>query len=319
MTLAHTVFHRGAEVQGQLVSGRERDSRTPWPFFGHGGRAFTGLANSCAGAPTALIPEPVSTPASAANLSTLSRIQLESLVRSLTAGHDQNNARENIDERYCTRPGRLCTGSTGSHRVRHARAMVEPLTTWGNCMDRRSFLVRMPTALAGGAATLLTSSQEETPERTELREQLDLATRQYDEARDLIHWPWRYDEAIPLLNSALNGGAQVWLHLRGVRTKENHYTWGFVACNFRDEITGVGWNRAGLACRLLDRHCQYMGRWYGPHGNKRDSQSRGTILMRSRSELLCALDAVAQCLECTRHALNGLTSPLPALTEAPRV
>lgn len=63
------------------------------------GRAFTGLINSRVGTPNALPPEPASTPAPAAKLSALSRAQLETLVRSLTAGHEQTPALENTDER----------------------------------------------------------------------------------------------------------------------------------------------------------------------------------------------------------------------------
>lgn len=184
-------------------------------------------------------------------------------------------------------------------------------------MDRRIFITRLPSVMVGGAAALLSPVPEETPERREFRERLDHATRLYDQARNLLHWPWRYGEAIPLLENALDTGARVWLILRGIHTRESNYSWSFTACNFRDETTGVGWNRAGVACRLLDRCCLHMARWYGPGGER--PQGRGVIVDRARQDLICALDAVSQCLECTRHALEGRTGPLPPLPKPPRV
>ena len=186
-------------------------------------------------------------------------------------------------------------------------------------MDRRIFITRLPSVMIGCTAALLSPVPEDTPERRELRERLDHATRLYDQARNLLHWPWRYGEAIPLLENALDASARVWLILRGVHTRERNHSWSFTACNFRDETTGVGWNCARVTCNLLDCCCLHMGRWYGPSGTRKNGQDRGIIVERARRDLTCALDAVSQCLECTRHALDGLTGSLPPLPKTPRV
>src|SRR5690606_15823773 len=108
---------------------------------------------------------------------------------------------------------------------------------------------------------------------------LEASTRSYELARNLIHFPWRYDEAHPLLDAAMEDAAQVWLRLRGVHSPaEAHYTWAFTACNVRDSISGVAWNQAGVACRLLSQHCDHMGRW--SRQRKVDQATRSVIRSR---------------------------------------
>ena len=178
-------------------------------------------------------------------------------------------------------------------------------------MNRRMFITRFPAAIAGGMASLATPAHEETTERRELRQLLEQAENRYQQARNLIHWPYRYDETKPLLTAALEDAAQVWLRLRGVRTLERHHGWSFTACNTKDETSGVGWNRAGVACRQLNGHCDHMGRW--EREGYSSANVRGNTISRARKELLAALDSVAQCIECTRHSLLGLAGPLPLI------
>lgn len=173
------------------------------------------------------------------------------------------------------------------------------------------------TALTGGATSLLVQTDLESPERLALRSLLETSTRNYELARNMIHSPWRYDEAHPLLDAALDAVAQVWLRLRGVHSLEkSHHTWAFIACNVRDSISGAAWNQAGVACRLLSQHCDHMGEW----SRKRDADMavRSIIRSRARAELIVALDNVTQCIECTRMVLEQRRGAFPPLPAAPR-
>ena len=184
-------------------------------------------------------------------------------------------------------------------------------------MDRRTFLTRFPVALTGGVTSMLLQAEVESPERQALRGLLEQSTRSYEQARNLIHYPWRYDEAHPLLDAALEDAAQVWLRLRGVHSlEEKCHTWTFVACNVRDSISGVAWNEAMISCRLLSRSCDGMGRLFRTQDV--NPTVRSTLQGKAQADLGIALDNVAQCLECTRMVLEQRRGEFPALPPAPR-
>ena len=175
-------------------------------------------------------------------------------------------------------------------------------------MDRRSFLTRFPICLAGGVASVFSAPAEESPERAAWRELLEKATQDYEAARNLIHWPWRWDEARPLLEQALGAAAQVWLRLRGVHRLERNQDWAFTACNTRDAASGIAWNEASLACRLLSDRCGHLARWRrgGPM-----TSAIATVQEQARKDLGRALDNVSQCIECTRMLLDRRQDALP--------
>jgi len=186
-------------------------------------------------------------------------------------------------------------------------------------MHRRIFLLHLPSIAAAGAASLLGSHRVAAvdPQFAGLRERLDAASRNYDQARNLLHTPWRYEEAKPLLGAAMEDAAQVWLRLRGIDHPYRGTEWAFTACNVRDETSGVAWNAARVAINLLDVTCVHVGRW--ERERCLSPNTRGTLLQRARAELIRALDAVAQCVECTRHALRGSTACLPPLPPSTRI
>ncbi|MFT3755438.1 MAG: hypothetical protein QM769_05745 [Pseudoxanthomonas sp.] len=180
-------------------------------------------------------------------------------------------------------------------------------------MDRRTFLTRFPFAVTGGATALLAGAPEDNPEREELRALLEQATNQYEQARDLIHYPWQWDETKPLLESALEIAAQVWLRQRGVAALRKHCDWTFTACNVRDEISGVAWNEASTACRMLQSTCVHVG----PARRKENvtNNALANLQERGRRDLVTALDNVSQCIEATRLVFQGMGGSLPARPE----
>lgn len=183
-------------------------------------------------------------------------------------------------------------------------------------MDRRTFLTRFPIAMTGGASALLVGAPEDSTERQELRALLEQATIQYEQARDLIHYPWQWDETKPLLESALETAAQVWLRQRGVTELRKHYDWTFTACNVRDEISGVAWNEASIACRMLQQTCVHVG----PARRRKNvtNNALATLQERGRRDLNTALDNVAQCIEATRRVFQGMGGTLPPRPEKRR-
>ena len=183
-------------------------------------------------------------------------------------------------------------------------------------MDRRTFLFRAPAAVVGGVAAVVTGGDFESPERLELRALLERATNNFETARNLIHWPFRYAEARPLLESVMEDAAQVWLRTRGVRQTEVHYSWSFTSCNVTDQVSGVAWNQASLACTYMEGHCDHIAKWRLQNPNNISLWS--PLQQRARSEFLSGLKNVSQCLECARHAFERRTGALPPLPKKPK-
>jgi len=165
-------------------------------------------------------------------------------------------------------------------------------------MDRRGFLKCGPMAVA----SLLVSrsaDDELAPQRQRVHGLLEVAERAYAEAHELIHWPWRYHEARPLLEAATEAAAEAWLRDRGVEAKPRaHYSWLFVACDRPDEISGLAWREVHTALLRVQSDCDSLGRM----ANHKDfvGSVRITLQARARATLLKGLDTVALCLEGVR-------------------
>lgn len=166
-------------------------------------------------------------------------------------------------------------------------------------MDRRTFLSRGPIGIV--ALALGEGSREATsPNHQQALALLEAAERAHVQAHELIHRPWRYHEARPALETAVEAAAEAWLRDRGVRSKpEAHYTWLFVASDRPDEITGVGWRAMHVALRDMARDCDPLGQ-FAKH-KEFVGATRATLQTRARATLLKGLDAAACCIEGVRR------------------
>lgn len=166
-------------------------------------------------------------------------------------------------------------------------------------MDRRTFLMRGPAGMA--ALALGRSPQDEpSPRRQEILALLEAAERAHADAHELIHWPWRYHEARPVLEAAVEALAEAWLRDRGIESKpRSHYTWFFVACNRPDEISAIPWRAMHLALCDMRRDCDPLGRM----AKHKDfvGTTRATLQTRARATLVSALNAAARCIEGVRR------------------
>lgn len=168
-------------------------------------------------------------------------------------------------------------------------------------MERRAFLKLVPASWL--KVTILTGCGQERasqPPSQQVLELLGTAERAYAQAQDLIHWPARYADARPMLESAIEAAAEAWLRDRGVAAKpKSHYPWLFVACNRRDETTGIAWNEARVALLQVQTNCDCLGRiWM-----HRDftGHTRAVLITRARKTLVSALDCTARCIEDVRR------------------
>lgn len=165
-------------------------------------------------------------------------------------------------------------------------------------MDRRTFLTRGPAAMV--ALSLGTPLAEaSTPKRQQSLALLESAERAQVQAQGLIHWPWRYHEARPLLEAAMEAAAEAWLLDRGLESKpRSHYTWFFVACGQPDEITGIAWRGMHIALSDVRHHCDPLGRMAGHKDFV--GATRFTLQTRARKVLLTALNTAARCIQGVR-------------------
>lgn len=183
---------------------------------------------------------------------------------------------------------------------RSARRWIRtlPATIDGGAMNRRTFLTRGPGALvalsSGGGVR-----EDPSPNHQRAMALLEAAERAHVQAHDLIHWPWRYHEARPALEDVVEKAAQAWLLDRGIESKlGSRHTWMFIACDRRDEITGIGWRAMHLALCDVQRDCDPLGHMANP----RDfvGTTRATLITRARATLIKSLNSAALCLEGVR-------------------
>lgn len=169
-------------------------------------------------------------------------------------------------------------------------------------MDRRTFLTRFPLGMAGGVASLLPGAQMDDAKRQQLKELLASAEQHYAHAQDLVHWPYRYDEARPLLETAAEAAAEAWLRQRGIEQKlKPHYSWLFMAVSRPDDLTGIAWHDARTALKQMTQDCDLMARFFA---DDIPLQSRYAMITRSRATLVRALKATAGCIEATRREMR---------------